>query len=337
MKAIAKAQGGSVINRDNTDIDATVTVCCAARLHLGFFDLEGGIGRRFGSIGLSLDQPATRLTARHADETRVSGAEQDRVARYLAAMRAHLGLSGHYADRHRAGDAVARRPRFGHAIGAGRGGGAAPPGGASGRSARRCATPGTRRAVGHRHRPVQPGRPCRRWRQGARAPNRRRCWCAWTCREAWRVLLVLDRDRAGLSGPRERSAFDALAPMDPAVSGAICRLVLMQALPAMAEQDLAGFGCRDHRDPEPCRRLFRAEPGRPFHQSAGGRCHARAGAGGRDRHRPEFMGADRVRVCRQRRVKPSRLALNLQQRGMMKRLDLLVCRVLNRGASVTVA
>ncbi|MGH6945016.1 MAG: beta-ribofuranosylaminobenzene 5'-phosphate synthase family protein, partial [Geminicoccaceae bacterium] len=46
-----------------------VTVCAPARLHLGFLDLHGGLGRRFGSIGLTLEDIATRLRATPAGET----------------------------------------------------------------------------------------------------------------------------------------------------------------------------------------------------------------------------------------------------------------------------
>ena len=35
-----------------------VKVTANARLHLGFLDLNGDLGRKFGSIGLCLDQPA---------------------------------------------------------------------------------------------------------------------------------------------------------------------------------------------------------------------------------------------------------------------------------------
>jgi predicted sugar kinase len=45
---------------------ATVTVSAAARLHLGFLDLNGGLGRTFGSIGLAIDGFDTRLVLRSA-------------------------------------------------------------------------------------------------------------------------------------------------------------------------------------------------------------------------------------------------------------------------------
>ena len=52
-----------------------------ARLHFGFLDLHGGLGRRFGSFGMALDGLCTRLHAVPADTLRVNlgvdGRDQD--------------------------------------------------------------------------------------------------------------------------------------------------------------------------------------------------------------------------------------------------------------------
>ncbi len=60
--------------------------------------------------------------------------------------------------------------------------------------------------------------------------------------EAWRVVLVLDRTGEGLSGHSEISAFRQLAPMAAERAGHLCRLVLMQILPALAEGNCPLFG-----------------------------------------------------------------------------------------------
>ena len=39
-----------------------VRVVAPARLHLGFLDLHGGLGRKFGSLGVTLEEPRTALT-----------------------------------------------------------------------------------------------------------------------------------------------------------------------------------------------------------------------------------------------------------------------------------
>ena len=57
---------GEVPERNQVTVDGTVRVEAPARLHFGFLDLHGGLGRRFGSIGLAIDAPSLALTARRA-------------------------------------------------------------------------------------------------------------------------------------------------------------------------------------------------------------------------------------------------------------------------------
>jgi beta-RFAP synthase len=60
--------------------------------------------------------------------------------------------------------------------------------------------------------------------------------------EAWRLVVALPQAPAGLSGAREREAFAHLSGR-PALAHteALCRLVLLGLLPALAEGDLYGF------------------------------------------------------------------------------------------------
>ena len=60
--------------------------------------------------------------------------------------------------------------------------------------------------------------------------------------EHWRILVILDPQRDGVHGHDEASAFATLAPMPEIDAAQICRLVLMKALPALAEQDIVSFG-----------------------------------------------------------------------------------------------
>ncbi len=59
--------------------------------------------------------------------------------------------------------------------------------------------------------------------------------------EHWRILLVLDPARTGVHGEPETAAFARLPPFPATDAAAICRLVLMKALPALAETDLGAF------------------------------------------------------------------------------------------------
>src|SRR5262249_46830918 len=73
-----------------------VTIAVPARLHLGFLDLDGGLGRRFGSIGVATSDLQTRVAIGRAATAEFIGPESERVARYLDMMRRELGLAGGY-------------------------------------------------------------------------------------------------------------------------------------------------------------------------------------------------------------------------------------------------
>ncbi len=58
----------------------------------------------------------------------------------------------------------------------------------------------------------------------------------------WRVLLVFDLAREGLHGTGEDSAFGRLPPYSRELAGRLCRLVVMQLLPGIATADLDAVG-----------------------------------------------------------------------------------------------
>jgi beta-RFAP synthase len=59
---------------------------------------------------------------------------------------------------------------------------------------------------------------------------------------AWRVLLIFDDQSQGLHGAHEVQAFRTLPAFPDALAAHLCRLMLMQAIPALLEQDLEPFG-----------------------------------------------------------------------------------------------
>ena len=58
----------------------------------------------------------------------------------------------------------------------------------------------------------------------------------------WRIVLVRPQQVSGLSGASEQRAFDAFPPMPTSTTDRLCRLLLMQILPALAEANLTTFG-----------------------------------------------------------------------------------------------
>lgn len=60
--------------------------------------------------------------------------------------------------------------------------------------------------------------------------------------ENWRFILVFDSRGQGLHGQQEIQAFKSLPPFPQQEAARLCYLLLMQALPAVAEADIKQFG-----------------------------------------------------------------------------------------------
>ncbi len=239
----------------------SVTLTVPSRLHLGFLDISGSLGRRFGSIGLALERPVTSLTLRAAGERRIKGPEAERAARYLAIMCRHLGIP----DSH---ELVVHQAIPAHAgLGSG--------------TQLALAVAGALRAV--HGLPLEPRDDALLLDRGARSgigigifeegglvvdggrdktsrlpplvsrlkfPSR------------WRVLLVFDDHREGIHGEAELQAFRDLPGFPEARAAHLCHLVLMRILPAVAEADQAAFGAGIAE--------LQTEVGRHFGPSQGG-------------------------------------------------------------------
>ena len=67
----------------------SVTVITPSRVHLALIDLNGGLGKIDGSIGLSLERPGFRITTQCANETEITGTDESvqRAKKVLKLMR----------------------------------------------------------------------------------------------------------------------------------------------------------------------------------------------------------------------------------------------------------
>ena len=72
-----------------------IRIRAPARLHLGFLDMNGALGRKFGSIGLAVDRPATRITVSRSTGNATSGAESARTLQLVQMF--NRGMGGGYA------------------------------------------------------------------------------------------------------------------------------------------------------------------------------------------------------------------------------------------------
>ena len=220
---------------------ARVTATAPARLHLGFLDLNGDLGRRFGGIGLAIGGLRTRVAIQAAAQMHRDGAESERAGRYLDTMRRTLGLTGAYrltveetvpahaglgsGTQLALAVAAALRTLHGLPLDSRGDGVILGRGGRSGAGIGLFEQGGLVVDGGHGALPSAPP-------IVSRIPFPAR----------WRVLVVLDPARQGVHGPDESAAFAALPAFAGDDAARLCRLVLMKALPALVEADIASFG-----------------------------------------------------------------------------------------------
>jgi len=220
---------------------SSVRVETSARLHLGFLDLNGGAGRKFGSLGLALDGPVTELTIRRSDALRVEGPDSKRVAAHLALLCEQLGLAHSYSVT--INKAIPTHAGLG-----------------SGTQLALALAAALRRLESL---PFDPASDALLLRRGARsgigaalfsyggfvvdgghgaAKGLPPIVSRLPFPEDWRIIVVMDNDIIGVHGDAERRAFAELPLFPKADAAAICHAVLMQALPALVERDLDAFG-----------------------------------------------------------------------------------------------
>lgn len=222
-------------------IPSQVTVATTARLHMGFFDLHGGLGRKFGSIGLALSEPATRLTVARAVDFSASGPGAMRALQYARPFMKQFNLES--------GVSMALESAVPEHSGLGSGTQMAL---SVGWALNKLFTldmtleqvaavteRGARSGIGiaafeHGGLLVDGGRG-----EATVVPP---LLSRMAFPEDWRIVLIFDHSGVGVHGAQEVEAFRTLPEFSPAISAELCRYVLMQALPAIAEMNLKQFG-----------------------------------------------------------------------------------------------
>lgn len=219
-----------------------VCVSAPARLHMGFFDLNGGLGRRFGSIGVCIDRPVTELRAWRTENgftaegpsaaraikianrlAEALGVEQGMHMALVQAIPEHAGLGAGTQMSLAVGLAMSRLYDLGLIV----------------KDVALLTQRGARSGIGlgtfaqggvviDGGRGAQTGVPP----VIARADFP----------EAWRIILIFDKTGTGVHGEAEIAAFKTLPEFPADAAAILCRHVLMQALPALAEHDLPAFG-----------------------------------------------------------------------------------------------
>jgi beta-ribofuranosylaminobenzene 5'-phosphate synthase len=219
-----------------------VVVKTPARLHLGMLDLNGDLGRRFGSIGVAIQGPNVVVEASPAGTWQVEGVEQERTwhvieqfcrqyplpgaahVRVRESIPPHVGLGSGTQLTLATGLALARLyqlqislEEMAHHLGRGihsgigvatfQGGGFVVDGGKA---------------------------------EGGGVPP---LLFRYPFPEGWFFVVVISEpERRGVSGMDETQAFRDLPPPPVELVGRICRLLVMRMLPALIERRIADFG-----------------------------------------------------------------------------------------------
>ncbi len=223
---------------------AQVAVTAPGRLHLGFVDPDASLGRPFGSLGLTIDGPATRVALRLAEFDSIDAApaavhDVTRAARHVAELKRALNRPAPVAVELR--ETLPAHAGFGSgtqlALALARGFAALHGLDVDTTSLARALGRGQRSGIGvaafDRGGFLVDGGPGR----NGPAPLLARA----DFPDAWRVLLVLDPRGAGLHGEEEGNAIARLAPLPQTAAAHLAHLVLMRILPALHEADFAPF------------------------------------------------------------------------------------------------
>lgn len=236
-----------------------VTIQTPARLHFGLLDLNGGLGRIDGGVGLALEEPRTVIAAERGAAVEVScpmdrgfearllaaaGAVCESYAlpgasvRVLARAKPHSGLGS--ATQTLLGAGIAICALYGLKENASEIGALVGRGGTSGIGVGAIESGGFILDGGHRF-GRGPGS------KGGYSPSSASVGVPPAPVLArydfpdWDVLIVVPRGE-GASGERERDLFEEACPIAKRDVEKMARILLVQMLPALVEADLPAFG-----------------------------------------------------------------------------------------------
>ncbi|MGZ5052578.1 MAG: beta-ribofuranosylaminobenzene 5'-phosphate synthase family protein [Methylobacter sp.] len=218
-----------------------VSIIAPARLHMGFIDLSGSLGRHFGSIGVALNEISTRLSITSAEQLNVTGPAAERATKCVTALcqllqvpdklnvviesaiPEHVGLGSGTQMSLAIGVALNKFYGLGLSV----------------RDIAALTDRGLRSGIG-----------IAVFEQGGLVVDGGRGETTVTppmlahmdIPEEWRFILVFDQRGLGLHGQQEAQAFRDMPPFPAQEAARLCYLLLMQGLPAVAENDIAKFG-----------------------------------------------------------------------------------------------
>jgi len=226
-------------------------VSAPARLHLGFLDLNGNAGRKFGSIGLAINSHFTTLTAQKDSSISIVGpvGSDETCKRTESIVQTFYQTLGIAITEENKGVKIVLEQLIPEHAGFGSG-------------TQLNLAIGTALCKLHdipvttRELAAQLGRGSRSGIgistfdlggfivDGGLKPNTTvpPILAHHTFPDDWRIVLIMDTQHQGVHGDQEKQAFTTLPEFPQHRSQAICHLTLMQLLPALIEQDIDQFG-----------------------------------------------------------------------------------------------
>lgn len=213
-----------------------VTVSTSARLHMGFFDLQGSATRKFGSLGLCIDAPCTQLVFERSDKTIIDAncsddnlkivenivkslkVEQKFSLNIIQSIPQHIGLGSGTQMALAIGAGLNQLFNLNESL----------------QKIAQLSKRGRRSGIGIAAF-EQGGILIDEGRIGDDLPK---LVARIAFPQTWRVLLVHDSAHIGAHGVVELQAFNMLKP----ATGHLRDMVMQEVLPALQRQDLLAFG-----------------------------------------------------------------------------------------------
>ncbi len=225
-----------------------IRITSSARLHMGFMDLTGDLGRLYGSIGLSLKKPETRIFVTQSDHliiendshanNRIEGFVRSFAEHYRIDPKVRIRVERHIPEHKGLGSgsqmalsiatALAKILRIK----------------ADTRELAMVMGRGLRSGTGitgflKGGLIIDAGK--KRNKDNSLEPEPPLTTARFAFPEDWQFVLVIPEKKIGLSGEQEKKAMGYVSP-SRRTSEEICRLVLMQMLPALADENIEKFG-----------------------------------------------------------------------------------------------
>lgn len=218
-----------------------ISVIAPARLHMGFIDLSGALGRHFGSIGVALNEHAIRLSVIPAKQCTITGPSAQRAEQCLTMLckalnvpdQVNIAIESAIPEHVGLGSGTQMSLAIGSAL-----------------NVLYDLKLGVREIASVMDRGLRSGIGIGIFEQGGLVVDGGRgentiippVLAHFAIPDNWRFILVFDQRGQGLHGQQEIQAFSQLPPFPQQEAMRLCYLLLMQGLPALAEHNIVQFG-----------------------------------------------------------------------------------------------